>query len=237
MTRSALTSHRPGSLLTGCLVVIVVILLALIAGGIYVALHWKGWTADLTLTAATAIVQESGLPQDQRDQILAEVRKLGNDFKDGKITTDQLAGVGEAILHSPLIHLAAVQAARTKYIDTSDMTPEEKAAAVRSLQRFARGIYEKSIVPAEEQVTDAIKPIVRLKPGNKWEFKEHPTRQEIDQFVANCKARADEAKVPDEPFDLKIADELKKAIDQALGRNAEPTPAAPPPATPKPGGG
>jgi hypothetical protein len=35
---------------------------------------------------------------------------------------------------------------------------------------------------------------------------------EIDQFLANAKARADAANVPNEAFDLNIADELRKAI-------------------------
>jgi hypothetical protein len=35
---------------------------------------------------------------------------------------------------------------------------------------------------------------------------------EIDEFVANAKARADAAMIPNEPYDLNIAEELKKAI-------------------------
>jgi hypothetical protein len=35
---------------------------------------------------------------------------------------------------------------------------------------------------------------------------------EIDQLVANAKARADAAEIPNEPFDLNIAEELRKAI-------------------------
>ena len=43
-------------------------------------------------------------------------------------------------------------------------------------------------------------------------MKENPTRMELDQFIANCKARADAAMIPNEPFDLNIAEELTKVI-------------------------
>jgi hypothetical protein len=35
---------------------------------------------------------------------------------------------------------------------------------------------------------------------------------EIDQFVANAKAKADAVEIPHEPFDLNIVDEVRKAI-------------------------
>jgi hypothetical protein len=212
-------SSRPsprGGVLAGCLIVLAIVV-AIVAGiGIYVGLHWKGWTADIMQQAATAIVNESDLPQDQKTQIIAEVQKLGTDFKDGKVSLDQMQKVGMEIAESPLIHLAGVQAARQKYIEPSDMTVDEKAAANRSLQRFARGVFENKI--PKEAIDDVVKPITTLKPDGKWEFKEKPTRLELDQFVANAKSKADEAKIPDESFDLNIAAELKKAIDKALGR-------------------
>jgi hypothetical protein len=45
-------------------------------------------------------------------------------------------------------------------------------------------------------------------------LKEHPTPVEIDQFIANAKARADSVNMPNEPFDLNIAEELRKAIQE-----------------------
>jgi hypothetical protein len=35
---------------------------------------------------------------------------------------------------------------------------------------------------------------------------------ELEQFLANAKAKADAANIPNEPFDLNIAEELRKAI-------------------------
>ena len=203
--------------MTGCLVVLAVVVVIALIGGWFVATHWKGWTAAGVQKITEKVITESGLPQDQKSQILAEVQKLGDDFKDGKVTVTQLTQVMHEISDSPLLPLAGIQVARQKYIEPSDMKPDEKAAADRAVQRFARGVYEKKITPAQNAIDDAIKPITTLKPDGRWELKAKPTRQELDQFIANVKAKADEAKIPDEPYDLNIALELKKAIDRALG--------------------
>lgn len=219
---------RRGNFLAGCLVVLAILMILLLIAGVYVWMNWKGWAASFTTAGARELLRQSKMPEDQKQAIIAEVDSLATDFKEGRISVEEMGRVIEAVAKSPVIPLAGVQFAKEKYIDRSDMTAEEKAAANRSLQRFARGVHEKKITPADEQVTDALKPIARLKPGNQWELKDNPTRQELDQFVANCKAKADEAQVPDEPFDLNFASELKKAINQALGRT--PAPPAPPPA-------
>lgn len=220
MTRS-LSSPRNRGLSTGCTIILVifaVILLALGIGGWYVYSNWKGWAAMGMEEATKATLADSGLPQDQRDKILAEVQKFGTDFKEGRITVEQFGKVMEQVVESPLLPLAGVHAARAKYVEPSTMTAEEKAAAVRSLQRFARGITEKKITPPQQVIDDVVKPVTTLKPDGRWEMKANPTRQELDQFIANVKAKADEAKIPDEPYDLNIADELTKAINTALGR-------------------
>ena len=203
------TSNR-GSVLKIVLIILGAICLIAVISGIYVFTHWKGWAAALAYQASQGLVRESGLPDDQRDAILSEVRQLGDDYKSGKINNEDMARIVKTITESPQLPLAGVQAVRSKYIEKSDMTPKEKSAAILDLQRFARGVYEKKIV--SDEVKDIIKPVAEIGPNGRWKLKENPTRMELDQFIANAKARADTAKVPNEPFDLNIADELKKAI-------------------------
>jgi len=199
-----------GGALKVVLIVLGIVVLCVAIGGIYIAMNWKTMTANMANVAAEQMVKESGLPDDQKEEILVEIRQLGEDFKSGRISMQQLAEVGKAVSDGPLIPLAGVQLARHKYIEPSTMTPKEKASAVLSVQRLARGVYEKRISHAE--LEEVVKPVADLKQNGNWKMKEHPTEQEISQFVANAKARADAAMIPNEPFDLNIADELKKAI-------------------------
>jgi len=57
-----------------------------------------------------------------------------------------------------------------------------------------------------------VKPVTELMPNGRWRLKDKPTRMELDQFIENAKSRADDAKVPDEPYELNFAEELRKAI-------------------------
>ena len=202
-----------GGVLKVLLIILGLIVVIVVGAGIYVATHWKGWAADAANRVAAQIVADSGLPQAQRDSITAEIKQLGEDFKTGKITTQQLAEIAKTIGEGPLLPIAAVQAARQKYIEPSDLKAEEKASAILSLQRLARGVTEKKISTSE--IDDIVKPVSEIMPNGRWKLKDHPTRMEIDQFIANAKARADGAKIPEEPFDLNIAEELKKAIHGA----------------------
>jgi len=203
-------SGNRGGILKVLLIIFGVLFACVLAVGIYVAMHWKGWTADIANVATQEIVKESGLPEDQKLSIISDIKQLGEDFKTGKVSMEKMARVATSIRDSPLLPLAGVQAVRTKFIETSTMTADEKAAATLTVQRYARGIFEKKI--STEDLDTVAAPIAEKRDDHNWNFKEHPTREEIDQFLSNAKAKADAANIPNEPFDLNIAEELRKAI-------------------------
>jgi hypothetical protein len=183
-----------GGVLKVLLIIFGVLFVCVIAIGIYVAMHWKGWAADVANAAAQEIVSDSGLPEDQKQSILADIRQLGDDFKTGKISMEQLGHVAKAITDS----------------ESSNMTAEEKAAAILTMQRYARGVHERKI--STDQLERDSAPIAVKKNEHNWQLKENPTPMEINEFLANAKRRADEANIPNEAFDLNIAEELRKAI-------------------------
>lgn len=202
----------------GCLAVLGIVFVVLVAAGIYTYMNWRSWAASGIVSITERTVADSGLPTEQQSEIVAEVKKLADDMRDGKISIAQLQRVGQEITQGPIIPLAAVQATRQKYIEPSDMAPEEKADAILALQRFARGIYEKKI--PHDALDDVVKPITNLRPDGRWELQDNPKRRDLDQFIANVRDRADEAGIPNEPFDLNFAEELRKAIDRGLGKSA-----------------
>jgi len=201
-------SGNRGGVVKVLLIIFGILFLCVVIGGIYVAMHMKEWAADFANLAAQEVIKNSGLPDDQRTAILTEIKQFGDDYKSGKVSNEDLMRVAKTVSESPLLPLAGVQMARHKYIEPSDMTEQQKAEAVLAVQRFARGVYEKKI--PKEDIDDITKPIADLR-GN-GRLKENPTRMELDQFIAHAKARADAAMIPNEPFDLDIAEELKKAI-------------------------
>jgi hypothetical protein len=199
-----------GGVLKILLIIFGVIFVCVIGVTIYIAMNWKSWTADFTNLAAQEIIKESGLPEDQKQAILSDIKNLGEDFKTGRVSTQEMVRIMKSVEESPLIPLAAVQTVKQKYLEPSSMTAEEKAAAVVTVQRYARGVHEKKI--PRDDVEETVKPIAELHGNGHWTLKENPTRMEIDQFLANAKAKADAADIPNEPYDLNIAEELRKAI-------------------------
>lgn len=115
---------------------------------------------------------------------------------------------------SPILHVGMVMLAEEKYVKPSGLSDEEKADARRTLDRLARGVHEKKISETELEQVGA--PITVTKPDGSTELKETVTDEELRAFLKLARDKADEHEVPDEPFDVNIAEELEKAIDSAL---------------------
>lgn len=219
----------------GCLIALVVLLIVGIALGFFVYSKWKDGAAWMMTKTTEQIVQQTPLAQEEKDRIIARVGALGDEFKQGKITSDQLGKVLEAIASSPILPSGMVIAAERKYINPSGLTDEEKHAGRRALQRLARGVVEEKITMNEAEA--AATPITIKDPQGNTKLKDAATDAELREFLANAKSKADEKNIPDEAYTINFADELDKVINQALGRTPQsPTPTAPSPITPPPGG-
>lgn len=228
--RMSLPTRRGGAK-KGCLIALVVILLLGLGVGIYVYSNWKGWAASVMSATTEQLLQQSPLAKEEKDRIMARVDALGTEFKEGKITGEQLANVAKAIGESPILPSGMVIATERKYLNPSALSNEEKDAGRRSLQRMARGIVEKKITMNEAETAAA--PISTKDANGNFKLKDAVTDAELREFLANAKAKADSVQIPDEPYVINFADELDKVIDQALGRApATPAPATPAPTTP-----
>lgn len=225
--RTVWSGFRRGSFKTGCLIAVGVVLVLLIGGGIFVATQWKGWAAAGITAMAEGITQQSDLPQDQKDKVLTSIKGVADDFKAGKITTEQLGKVMEEVVSGPLLPVGIVAAAEEKYMKPSGLSQEEKDAGKRTMQRFARGLFEKKVAEADAQ--KVLEPISQghlhisvngQQTTTKQDFrlKDKVNDAELRDFLARAKAKSDELQIPDEEYKVNVADELDKAIKKALGR-------------------
>lgn len=204
-------SGNRGGILKVLLIILGVFFLCIVIGGIYVLMNVKEWTADLGSQAAQSVIKQSSLPEDQKAAILSEIDQLTTDYKNGKVSTEKVGRVIQTMTEGTLIPVAIVQASNAKYVQPSDMTDKEKAEAALILQRLARGLYEKKI--PKQAIDEITRPIGDVDSArHSWMMKENPTRMEIDQYIANAKASADAAMIPNEPFTVNIADEFKKVV-------------------------
>jgi hypothetical protein len=210
-----LHASRRGSFKTGCLIALAVVLLLALGLGIFVAFSWKGWVATGMQSVVDTALTQSDLSDADKSKIKQSVSGVTDDFKNGKISTEQLAKVFEKIAQSPLLPLAGVYAVELKHVKTSKLPDEEKKDAHRSLTRFARGVVEKKISDsAVQELVDSISAVN----GTQRTMKETLTTEELRAFIAKAKDHADKATVPDEDYTVDIPGELDKAIKAALGK-------------------
>jgi hypothetical protein len=214
--RLRLASFRRGGIPRGCLIALAVTLAIFIAVIVWVAMSWRGWAAGAMKAVAVNAVDTSTLSPEQKQAINTRIEQVVADWKDKKITTDQLGDILKAVAESPVMPLAMVGLADQQYVVPSTLPEEEKQAGRRSLQRFARGMFEKTIPKsAAEQQLDLIS--TKDAAGNR-KMKQTLTPEELRTFLASAKAHADAAKVPDEPYTIDYAKEINKAIDSVLAR-------------------
>ena len=129
----------------GCGCAAVCLLLVAVGVGVWVSMNWKDWAADLGKQVAADAIAKSSLPAEDKARVLNRINQLADDFKVGKVSTEQLGKVMEQIAQSPLLPLGLVMAADEKYVKPSGLTDEDKDAGRRTLQRLARGAFEKTI--------------------------------------------------------------------------------------------
>lgn len=220
--------ERRGGVLAGCLIALAIVGVLVIAGGVFVAMNWRTWAGDGVNTLVEQGVSQSSLPESEKQEVMAVVSNFTNDFKAKKVSLEEFGKVLEELTQSPIMPAMIVMGIETKYITASDLSDEEKAQGSKDLNRFVRGVAEGQI--SQTKIDDVTEPIsaeiddpnkMSIHTGNlNVEIKApaNVTDDELRAFLANAKAEADAAGIPDEKVEVDWSDEIQAAIDRALGR-------------------
>jgi hypothetical protein len=183
-------------------------------------LTWKRMFAYGITTGTTAMVQQSSLPQADKDRIVAKVGKVADDFKSGNLSIEQLGVVGTMVMESPLLPLAALTGVESKYFAKSGLSEEEKKGAKTAMDRFARGVADKTL--SMNDLKEPMKHVGTMTtgPGPSVNFQLKPTvtDEELRSFASALTEKADKAGVAAEVTPIDIAGEIEKAIDEGLAK-------------------
>ncbi|MBA2113956.1 hypothetical protein [Bremerella alba] len=199
----------------GCLVVCLVLAGIACGVGYYVYINIGVMAANLAETQLNAAIDEFDLPEDQKNGMKDQVSRVAQGYRDGDISMEQLGSVAENILESPAFTAVPVEIARSKYIEPSDLSDEEKAEATKELQRIAQGAFEKKI--SEDELKALLNGrIADEQPDGNLQFRNDVSDEDLRELVTAAKKLADEKGVADQNFNIDLAAELKKAVDTAL---------------------
>jgi hypothetical protein len=208
-------------------IVVVFLVLVLVCAGVVTYLLRNarrmaaGWVRDIVV----AEIQDSSLADQQKDALTNTLNQLADDFEAGGISLHQIGMIGAELAEGPFMTLVFVEVVQARHIETVQLDEQQREEVALTFDRFERGIYEGTIPRDEVEKTLTIVADTNEEGG--LELKGTLTETELSAFVDEMKEKADEAKVPDEPYQVDFAGMLQETIHQVLGTAPTTAPASP----------
>ena len=181
-----------------------------VTGGLVV---WRK-LPDWTHIALASAVEGSELSAEDKLSVLNQLDRVRDQYKSGDITLRQLGGVAEQLAESRVFPLALAHAAVESYVQPSGLSDEEKQAAMETLKRVARGLYEDKI--DQNSLDTALDYISTKGYDGQRQFSDQVSDADLREMLAECMRLADDAGVSGEPFAVDVGGELKRAVDQSI---------------------
>lgn len=204
-----------------CLIVfgVCALLLALSAviGGFWVYRNFRSLASDAATGAMNAIVDESEMSEEAKAELKTQIERVSTAYQAGEIDNAQIQEIFESLVNSPLMTIVVLQEAEARYLAQSGLDDDEQAAARRTMDRIARGLYDETISP--EQLEPALDPIVdKASPDGERTMKAPGvvTDEELRELLSNLEQLAAEHEIPDEPFEIDVPSEFRRHVDEVL---------------------
>lgn len=222
--RHALPARR-GNLLVGCLAVLGVVAVLAVVGGVIVYMNWKGWTAGAMNAGMKAAVAETNLPADQVGRINTQVDQLTAAFEAGDVTLEDLANVLQALENHPLLAVGLLEYIEYSSLRVPGLTDEERAAGTLATQRLQRGMIEQGL--SMKDIESVLEPVSQRGQNGELQPLQNPTAPQVRLYIDAARSKADDLGIADEPYDVDVAEQIERLINDTLGREVVSAPPAP----------
>ena len=229
--------QRRGNILIGCLVALGVIVILVIIGVVVVALNWRSWTASAMRGGTVAAVRAADIPESEKPEIIAQLDRVTDGFRDASITFEQFGTIMESIFDDVgILEIGTIEVIAGSYLDASGLDDATKQAGRTALYRYQRGLYEGDISRSTFQAVIApVNATAQGGRGGSVQFssgsaeislqpKAGTTDDELKQVIENAKKEADHAEIPADAEPVDLSDAIKREIDDVLGPAAEQLP-------------
>lgn len=222
--RRPLAATRRGNLLVGCLAVLGVIVVVAVVGGIIVAMNWKSWTAGAMNAGMKAVVAETKLPAEQAGRINIQIDQLTAAFENGDVTLQDLGLVIEALEDHPLLPVGVLEYIQYNSLKAPGLTDEERAAGMLATQRLQRAMIDGLM--GLNDLDPILEPISQRDSDGDLQPIQNPTAPQVRLYIEAAGNKADELGVPNEPYDVDLAEQIERLINDTLGREVVSAPPA-----------
>lgn len=213
-----------GNILVGCLAVLGVIVVLGIIAALVVWMNWRGWTASTMNAGMKAVVAETKLPAEQVGRINTQIDQLTEAFKNKTIGIEDLAKVAQALQNHPILPVGMLEYVAVSHFQAAGLTDEERAEGRLAVQRIQRALIEGQMVLNDLEAI--IEPISQRDADGDLQPMQNPTAPQLRLFTQEATKKADELGIPNEPYEVDIAEQIESLINGTLGRQVVNAPPA-----------
>ena len=209
----------PSGIANALLITIVAIFVIFVAAGVYAVKNRHIWIAHGITAAMNAVINNSGLPSQEKSQITEIIHQINQGYLAGEISTAELGLIFEDMAKCPALTIGLVTQFEQSYVVPSGLSSAEKLAADTHLNRLARGLSNGKIGWEIAETILAGISYVGDDGTHQLKAPAEVSDEEIRKVLVAIKNAADEAGISKVKVEIDISDEFKKTVEQALGRS------------------
>ncbi|NQZ59741.1 MAG: hypothetical protein HRT88_20000 [Lentisphaeraceae bacterium] len=201
-------------LLYGCLTFILIA-----AAGVYwLTQNYKGLMAGGTGMLINVMVQETPLPKQEQKEIMQPINDFIQQYKDGKISDEEAKAVLTNLGAGAVFQTVALRLFEAVYIERSSLQNDAKQEAKITLSRYRKAFIDGAF-KAHEGELDTINDIIthneQSGTSEEYNFKDSLTEEELARCLTIMNRYANEAKITQQYFEVRLGELIQKAIDTA----------------------
>ena len=174
----------------------------------------ENFVVDLGREGMVAMVEESDLPAQEKDEVTVQIDRVVAAYKAGQIDQTDLERLMTRLDESPAMAYIAWAGVDQFYLDELELPADEQARAKSAFQRAMYGVSTGKI--DEEKMYDAMPDDEAF--DRALSDSPEAAREQYRKSIDKLQALADEAGIPPEAPAVDVSEELKKLIDEMLAK-------------------
>lgn len=217
-----------GSWLTGCGIVLLVLLVLGGVGGYFAYQSFRAMMGETLQAAGTQMVEDSALAEEQQAAVIAEIDRAAEAFAEGSLGFADLDGLYNGIEQRGVFdYVALLNLHDREFKPLLDEAAE--AEALQQIHRIGRGLVDR--VVSAGNIDDALAPYFDARPldaqsdfdpenpqqaDRRWEPRDTLDEQGLEQVVEALRTLADERTIDADVAPPDVAGQIREVIDRYL---------------------
>lgn len=199
--------------LIGCGVAVLIGVIGVVA----VVMTWRNIVGSGMRAVVNEAIVQLDVEPEQQARLSGLVDELVEDFKNERLSMDDLQLIFDEFQNSPALVASTVMVVDKGYIEPSGLSTEEKAQAQRTLQRLCRGLVEGTVTLSDEDLQELGGPIESFERGQP-KMRSKVSDQELREFLGRLEQHVEAGGVPDAPYEVDVGGELERILTRARDR-------------------